>query len=81
MKKEILHALVVTGTVFSLVAIHVSFAPMAQAVTAEEISEQRRVVMSGLVDVLREQVKLFQLLVIDRLETQVAQLEARLDNK
>lgn len=79
MKTQALRALVVATTVFSLVAAPISFPLTAQAVNNEDISDQRRVVMSGLVDVLHEQVKLFQLVVIKHLEDRVAYLRAQLD--
>lgn len=79
MKKQLLRAFVVMGTVFTLIAAQVAITPAVQAVTSEDISEQRRVVMSSLVNVLSEQVTLFQLVVINRLENQVAHLQAQLD--
>lgn len=46
-------------------------------VTAADIEAQQKVVLLSMVEVLRENVKLLQLRLIDRLETQVALLEAQ----
>lgn len=58
----------------------ISFVPAmpAQAITDTQVREQRLVVMGSLVTTLREQVKLMQMALIQRLERQVAELEARL---
>lgn len=53
----------------------------SHAVTNSDIHDQKLVVMGSLVDTLREQVKLLQLMVINRLETRVAQLQQQIDTR
>ncbi|MCA9358232.1 hypothetical protein KC902_03150 [Candidatus Kaiserbacteria bacterium] len=53
----------------------------AATITDEQITEQKRTVMIELVNVLREDVKLLQLIYIQKLQAQVAYLQALADEQ
>lgn len=72
------------GTLFAaLLLASVSFVtPVhAQSITNEQVREQQRTVMFELVGVLEEQVKLLQMLYIQRLEANIARLEAQVSTQ
>lgn len=51
----------------------------AQLISNQQVAEQKREVLFGLVEAMQEHVKLLQMLVIQKLEADVALLQARLD--
>lgn len=82
MYKRSLH-LYAAGMFLSLLAFVSIAALPAQAatITDEQITEQKRTVMIELVNVLREDVKLLQLIYIQKLQAQVAYLQALADEQ
>lgn len=60
-----------------------AFAPVvsAETISNEDVTEQKRVVMLELVDTLEAQLKLLQMLYIQKLEGQVAFLQTLVDTQ
>lgn len=67
---------------FMVLVLSLAFlAPTAHAelISQEQIEEQNRVVLIEVVDVLREDIKLMQMILIRQLEAQIEALEAQID--
>ena len=73
----------VSWTVGMFVAVGLIVTPLsvvqAQLISNQQVAEQKREVLFGLVEAMQEHVKLLQMLVIQKLEADVALLQARLD--
>lgn len=69
---------IITGALFTLMLFFGLQAPMAQAVSDADIRSQTTAVQTALMDTLQEHLKLLQLVFIQRLEAEVATLQARL---